>query len=93
MCKTVVRSALSFFPSFFFLAWHTCHCNLTMNSEPDWSLMFDFVLLLFDQQTVFVVLTSRTSLESFKEENVRAAQKDSNRCGRSHVDMLTHTGA
>ena len=28
MCKTVVRSALPFFSSsFFFLAWHTCHCN------------------------------------------------------------------
>ena len=26
MCKTVVRSAVPFF-FFFFLAWHTCHCN------------------------------------------------------------------
>ena len=30
MCKTVVRSALPFFPSsfFFFFAWHTCHSNI-----------------------------------------------------------------
>ena len=28
MCKTVVRSALPFFFLLFFLAWHTCHCNM-----------------------------------------------------------------
>ena len=46
MCKTVVRSALPFVCLlvflFFFLAWHTCHCNYHGSILADRSFLPDF---------------------------------------------------
>ena len=50
MCKTVARSALPFFfssSSFFFLAWHTCHCN-TQATPPSVVLTVDYTDTAFD---------------------------------------------
>ena len=57
MCKTEVRSALPFF-FFFFLAWHTCHCNIEDVAE--W--MSGSMLKMNNDKTELIAIDSKSKI-------------------------------